>query len=118
MWFHCSPFLIPDGDLIQSPDVRSTDPISWGDDLAKAEALGICVTDRVFVYSHETDDASQHFNIAKWATPGRYYYEVEPKEPLEADPSPFAPENFQCCTEATVIRCVYRPETPDPTSAS
>ena len=36
MWFHRSSCLIADGEMIQAPDARGTDPISFGDKLEEA----------------------------------------------------------------------------------
>jgi hypothetical protein len=95
--------------MVESPDARGADPISFGDGLDEAIARGLYRTDRVYIYEHDSDDASQHINIAIWARPDCYYYEVEPIGNLEDDHSTFADKSFHSCVAARVIRCIYQP---------
>ena len=114
MWCHCSPDFIPDGDLIESPDARSTEPISWGGGWRNAVAMGQGRTDRVFIYWAIDNNPMNHIGTASWAQRNRYFYEVEPIGEVEADPDRTALPNFRCCISARVVRCFFSPDMPSP----
>lgn len=110
MWFHSSPNFIPDGCAVISADAQGIDPSSFGDQLESAIEHGVAVPNRVFVYKHQSDNPYQHFGLGPWVTKNRYVYEVHPIGELEDDPGWGAdPDNFKCCLEATVIRCIHYP---------
>jgi hypothetical protein len=114
VWCHCSPSLIPIGDLIESPDARGTEPISWGAGWRRAVKMGQGRPDRVFVYWADNDEPINHIDRVSWALRDRYFYEVEPIGALEPDPDPTALPGLACCERALVIRCFYRPDMPSP----
>jgi len=97
--------------LIESPDVRGTEPISWGSGWRRAVDMGQGRTDRVFVYWSESEDPLNHIGTASWAQRDRYFYEVLPIGDLEADHDRTALPNFRCCLAAEVLRCFYNPTT-------
>jgi hypothetical protein len=114
MWCHCSPNLIQVGGLIEPPDARGTEPISWGANWRRAVAMGQGRTDRVFIYWADDDDPRSHIGRASWAMRDRYFYEVEPIGPLEDDPDRTALPGFKCCPAAEVIRCFFSPDMRSP----
>jgi hypothetical protein len=114
MWCHCSPNFVPNGELIESPEVRGTEPISWGPGWRRAVAIGQGRIDRVFIYWAGNDDPINHIGLASWAQRDRYFYEVEPVGDLEVDPDRTSLPGFRCCIAARVIGCFFSPNSPSP----
>jgi hypothetical protein len=114
MWCHCSPNFVLIGERIRSPDVRGTEPISWGPGWRRAVQMGQGRIDRVFVYWSDNDDPRNHIGTASWAQRDRYFYEVEPVGELEPDPDRTALPHFRCCLEAVVVRCFFSPDMKSP----
>ena len=114
MWFHGSPEYFPDNFLLTPPDERNAAPIHFGPDWEHAAG---CRTDVVFVYTLETDDPAEHLKLktdayeAKWARDCRFFYEVEPVEPLMPDPAIVGDTSwFRCCPGAKILRCICGPD--------
>jgi hypothetical protein len=101
MWFHWSPSFIPDGELIQSPDVTGIEPISFGPNWRRAMAMGQGRTDRVFVDWGESQHPANHRH-GDLGTEGPVLYEVRPVGELKPDPDRSSLPNFRFCAEAEV----------------
>lgn len=109
VWFHASKYPIADNESVLPRKQTGLPSTTWPDpvELAKAQQFGFARDDRVYVYSHASDDVNQHFGIGPWARREKYYYEVQPIC-LQDDPEPGS-DTFKMCLAAVVKRCIYRP---------
>jgi hypothetical protein len=111
VWLHASPRFIRSGDWVVPPSESGIPPHWTADEatLRRAQDLNYYSPDRVCIFDSEGAPAIDHIDRFSFITNSSYIYEVEPEEPLEADPDPSAPLSWRRCKRARILSCKHRP---------